>query len=176
VTDNLLRNTTVSASTALTPRPQPPRSLRGQALAEFALILPILVMLTGGAIDLARVYQASITLESATRNAVESAATISLDSTAAQTEAQRVLCAETQNLAGFVPGTGGVIETCTAPGVTVTSFARSGTAPGASYKYPLANVTVNAQLRFEMLLPWPGLPEGGWTLRSTQSYSILQGR
>lgn len=152
------------------------RASRGQALAEFALVLPILVMIVGGAIDLARVYQASLTLDSATRNAAESAATVSTDAFAAEAEAKRVLCTETQNLAGFEPGAGGVVETCTTPGVTVAAFTRSNTAPGASTRYPLAAATIDAQLDFHMLIPWPGLPQGGWTLRSTQSFSILQGR
>jgi Flp pilus assembly protein TadG len=157
-----------------TPRRQ--RSSRGQALAEFALILPILVMIVGGAIDMARVYQASLTLDSATRNAAESAATVSTDAATAQAEAKRVLCTETQKLAGFVAGSGGVVATCTTPGVTIASFSRSSTAPGASTRYPLAAVTVTSQLDFRMLIPWPGLPQGGWTLSSTESFSILQGR
>jgi Flp pilus assembly protein TadG len=150
--------------------------VRGQALAEFALILPILVAIVGGAIDLARVYQASLTLESATRNAAESTATSSLDVTGAQSEAQRVVCTETQHLGGFTPGFGGEVTTCTAPGVVVTAFSRSTTAPGASTRYPLASATVESRLAFQMLIPWPGLPSGGWTLRSSQSYSVIQGR
>jgi Flp pilus assembly protein TadG len=152
------------------------RPVRGQALAEFALILPILFALTGGAIDLARVYQASMTLQSATRNAAEAAASRSGDATAAQSEARRVVCTETQHLGSFVPGSGGDIATCTAPGVTVSSFARNTTAPGASTRYPLTSATVQSHLDFQLLIPWPGLPEGGWRIASTQSYSVLQGR
>lgn len=152
------------------------RRLRGQALVEFAIVLPLLAAMAGGAIDFARVFQASMTLQSATRAAAESAATTSLDATAAQTEAQRVVCTETQDLPGFVPGTGGDVPTCTAPAVTVTSFTRDGTAPGASATYPLASATVRSSLDFALLIPWPFLEGGRWTLATEQSYSIMQGR
>jgi Flp pilus assembly protein TadG len=151
-------------------------SRTGQALVEFAIILPILAALLGGAIDLSRVYQASLTLQSATRNAAESAASSALDSASALTTARGIVCNETQHLPGFVPGPGGAIATCTAPTVTITSFSRSSTVPGASVRYPIASVTVHTSLAFEMLFRWPLLPEGGWTLDSTQSYSVVQNR
>jgi hypothetical protein len=43
------------------------RSLRGQSLVEFALILPILLLLLAGAIDLGRAYFSAITLENAVK-------------------------------------------------------------------------------------------------------------
>src|SRR5436190_2708967 len=44
---------------------------RGQSLVEFALILPILLTLTGAAIDVARVYGGWVALEGASRDAAE---------------------------------------------------------------------------------------------------------
>lgn len=149
---------------------------RGQALAEFALILPLLVALTGGAMDFARVYQASITLQGATRNAAEYAASKTTTQGQAQTEARRVVCAEAQTVPGFVPGSGGSIPTCTAPSVTVTSYSLSTTAPGASDTHPLGSATVQSQLEFRTVIPWPWLPGGAWTLTTTQSYSVIQNR
>jgi len=93
--------------------PRAPRRVggarRGQALAEFALILPLLVALTGGAMDFARAYQASITLQGATRNAAEYATTKTTTQSQAQTEARRVVCAEARTVPGFVAGSGGSI-------------------------------------------------------------------
>lgn len=149
---------------------------RGQALAEFALILPLLVALTGGAMDFARVYQASITLQGATRNAAEYATTKTTTQSQAQTEARRVVCAEARTVPGFVAGSGGSIPACTAPTVTVTAFSLSSTAPGASATYPLASATVRSQLGFRTVIPWPWLPGGMWTLSTTQSYSVIQNR
>jgi Flp pilus assembly protein TadG len=151
------------------------RSRRGQSLVELSLVLPILSAILGGAIDLARVYEAQITLQSAARNAAEAAASEAGDVTEAQTIARRIVCIESQGLPGFVPGGGGNVETCTSPAVAVT-FSRSTTAPGASTWYPLGTATVEASLDFDMLLPWPLLPDGGWTLDPEHSYSVFQGR
>lgn len=148
---------------------------RGQALAEFALILPLLLGIVGGGIDFARVFEGSMTLQTAARNAAESAAFSSTTLAQAQATARAVVCTESQDLPGFVPGPGGNVATCTSPSVTVTHTS-STTAPGANLKYPLVTVSVTASLDFELLVPWPMLPDGAWTLGTTQSFSIMQGR
>ncbi|HET7667486.1 MAG TPA: TadE/TadG family type IV pilus assembly protein [Mycobacterium sp.] len=50
------------------------RSARGQSLVEFALVLPMLLVLLLGVADFGRVFAAGITLESAARNGAEAAA------------------------------------------------------------------------------------------------------
>lgn len=152
------------------------RSRRGQALVEFAILLPILAGLAGGVIDFARVYQASMTLQSATRSAAESAATTSSTSGDAQVEAQRVVCTEAQRLPGFVPGSGGSVPTCTAPDVTVTEFDYSTSGSGFSSSYPLVSASVHSELDFSLLVPWPFIEDGTWTLSTTQSFSVVQNR
>lgn len=47
---------------------------RGQTLAEFALILPLLLVILLGVVDFGRVFSAGITMEAAARNAAEAAA------------------------------------------------------------------------------------------------------
>jgi hypothetical protein len=49
-------------------------SRRGQTLVEFALVLPMLIVLLLGIADFARVFTAGITLEAAARNGAEAAA------------------------------------------------------------------------------------------------------
>jgi len=49
-------------------------SRRGQTLVEFALVLPLLLVLLLGIADFGRVFSAGITLEAAARNAAEAAA------------------------------------------------------------------------------------------------------
>ena len=151
------------------------RAPRGQALAEFALILPILLGLVGAGIDFARVFQGSMTLQTAARNAAESAAFSSTTLAQAQATARTVVCTESQDLPGFVPGPGGAVATCISPSVTV-SYSRSTTAPGANVKYPLVTATVTTSLDFRLTVPWPMLPNGTWALGTTQSFSIMQGR
>jgi len=58
-----------------TPNETKPRSRRGQTLAEFALTLPILLMLMFGVIEFARIFQAWITLQNAARTAARYAIT-----------------------------------------------------------------------------------------------------
>jgi hypothetical protein len=58
---------------------EPSRSLRsatfrGQSLVEFALVLPLLLVLLLGVADFGRVFQAGIVVEAAARNAAEAAA------------------------------------------------------------------------------------------------------
>jgi hypothetical protein len=50
------------------------RSRRGQSLVEFALVLPMLLVLLLGIADFGRVFAAGITLEASARNAAETAA------------------------------------------------------------------------------------------------------
>lgn len=162
-------------STGQTPRVRLHPRVRGQALVEFAILLPVLLTLFGAAVDVARVFQAWNVLESATRDAAEYAATNDKTSAAAVADAGRIVCTETAGLPGYhaeesLPG-------CSSPTVTISSFTLSTSAPGASTKYPVATVTVSTSLPFRTLFPYPLFTQGGaWTLRSTQSYSIVQGR
>ena len=153
------------------------RAPRGQALAEFAMILPILLALVGAGVDFARGYAAQMTLQTAARNAAEAT---SYDTTVttqalALTRARAVVCTEAQRLPGFVAGSGGNVATCTQPAVSVT-WTSSTTDPGANQRYPLVTVTVTASLDFDTTVPWPLLPDGSWTLGTTESFSIIQGR
>ena len=149
---------------------------RGQSLVEFALILPILLTMVGAAIDIARLYQGWITLEGATRDAAEYAATKDTTSTAALTDAKSIICKQTAALPGFAAPAGQPTN-CTSPAISVTSFSRSTTATGASTEYPIASVTVTATLPFRTFFGYPLFTQGGaWTLTSTQSYSIIQNR
>ena len=150
---------------------------RGQALAEFALILPILLGIVGGGIDFARAFEGSMTLQTASRNAAEAAAYDPAVTTLAQAQAKArtVVCTEAQRLPGFLPGAGGAIATCTNPTVSVT-YAKDALAPGANARYPLVTVTVTTSMQFDLTVPWPMLPNGAWTLGTTESFAIMQGR
>jgi hypothetical protein len=153
------------------------RSTRGQSLVEMALLLPFLLGFAGAATDFARAYQASITLESGVRNAAEFVALNSADSTNASADALRVVCLESTNIPGFETGTGpDPDEACLAPDVTVATFDVSTTAPGATVKYPIGTARVEASVVFDTLLPYPFLPEGGWTLSADATYSVVRGR
>jgi Flp pilus assembly protein TadG len=151
------------------------RSL-GQSLVEFALILPILLTLTGAAIDLSRVYGAWVALEGATRDAAEQVATdVTITSqSAAATKARTIVCSQLVSVPGFAAPPGNPTN-CTSPTLTVT-WTSSTTSPGTQ-RNPLVTVTVASGLPFRTLFSYPLLTQNGaWNLSSNQSYSILQGR
>lgn len=151
------------------------RISRGQAIAEFALVLPLVLGIVGAGIDFSRGFAASMTLSSATRNAAEAAAYEALNASQAETIARAAACTEAQGLPGFVAGAGGNVATCTNPIVTV-AYVRDAAAPGANTRYPLVTVTVTTEMDFGLAVPWPFLPNNTWTLGSTQEFGILQGR
>jgi len=153
-----------------------PSRTRGQSLVEFALILPILLTMVGAAVDFARLYQGWITLEGATRDAAEYAATKDATSTAALADAKTIICTQTATLSGFAAPPGQPTN-CTSPAISVTSFSVSTTATGASTTFPIGSATVTATLPFRTFFGYPLFTQNGaWTLTSTQSYSIIQGR
>ncbi len=59
---------------AVIPRSKRSRSRRGQSLVEFALVLPMLLVMLLGIADFGRVFSAGIILEAAARNGAEVAA------------------------------------------------------------------------------------------------------
>lgn len=141
-----------------------------------AMILPILLGLAGGATDLARVYQAWLTVESATRNAVEYVATKSCADSGCVTntalaDAKKAVCAEAQSAPGYTAGT----PYCTSPAVTA-SVSSSSTAIGATAANPIVTAQVSTTLQFRTLVPWPFLPNNTITLSSSRTYSVIWGR
>ena len=139
----------------------------------------MLLGLAGGAVDLARAYQAWLTVESATRDAAEFVAVNSCanDKTCltntSQTDAQRVVCSQSTRLPGYVAGSGGT--PCTAPAVTGSATA-SVAALGATANNPIITAQVRTTLDFRTLVPWPMIPNSTITLGSTKTYSVVWGR
>jgi Flp pilus assembly protein TadG len=157
-----------------------PARRRGQSLVEFAILLPLLLAFLGLTIDFARVFQAWITLESATRDAAEAAATSATSNGDALTLGQRTICLQAQNVPGFVPSSSpspADVEQCTSPNVTVVSFDVSATAPGASDRYPIGSATIESRLEFRPLFAYPIITQdGAWMIITRSSFSIVQGR
>ena len=151
-------------------------SKRGQALVEMALIVPFLLAFAGGATDMARAYSAWNTLEGATRNAAEYVATNSATVGAATNDARRIVCEETQDLPGFTPGAGGVIDTCTSPTTFVATYTVSSVQVGASPQHPIGTAHIRCTLNFSTLLPYPFLPHGTWTMTTNSTYAVVRGR
>lgn len=157
------------------------RAGRGQSVAEFAILLPVLLAFLGMTIDFARVFQAWITLESATRDAAEYAASQGTSTTDALTKAQRTVCLQAQNIPGFQRSglaSPNDVHQCASPTVSVVSFARStDPAVGASTQYPIGSVTIRSTVPFSPIFAYPFLTNNGtWTITSQATFSVSQGR
>jgi Flp pilus assembly protein TadG len=138
----------------------------GQAVTEFALVLPLLLCLVGAGTDFAGAYQQLIKLQTATRDAAEYVATKDLTSVQAAIDAQAVVCAEF-----------GHASNCSDPSVTVTSWGWSTVVTGATVAHPIATATVTASTSFRTLFPYPYLTNTGtMTLSKVSTYSVIQGR
>jgi Flp pilus assembly protein TadG len=156
------------------------RSVRGQALVELAIVLPLLLAIAGITVDFARVYQASIALHGATRNAAEYVASFCPDNDKLKQDclpsavdvARSIICLETQDMAGYA-GSG---TSCTSPSVTILHLAVDASAPGATAAHPIGSATVESTLEFRMLFNYPLLTrDGAWTITATESFSVVQG-
>jgi Flp pilus assembly protein TadG len=156
------------------------RRSRGQSVAEFALLLPVMLAFLGLTIDFARVFQAWITMQSATRDAAEAAATNGSSSANALTVAQKTVCLQSQNIPGFQRSTAASpadVEQCASPVVTVVSYNLSTTEAGASDDYPIGTVTVRSSLPFRPLFAYPFLTQNGnWTVITDATFSVAQNR
>ncbi|HEY5486533.1 MAG TPA: TadE/TadG family type IV pilus assembly protein [Candidatus Limnocylindrales bacterium] len=144
----------------------------GQALVEFALILPIMLTLFGAAVDFARVYSAYINLQEATRNAAEYIATdqtVGSDA-AALTEAKRLVCLE---IVGAVDVTGN----CPGPNSpTVTKAISPAPSTWANTGTAATTVEIVVTEQFKMLLPYPLMDKGQWPLTADVTFSVIRGR
>jgi Flp pilus assembly protein TadG len=153
---------------------------RGQSLAEFALILPVLLAIFGATLDFARLYQAWIALQASTRVAAEYVAEEKTTIAAALVDAKRMICTEMQNQPGFQPSLllpPNNVNACLQPNVTVPYFNRSTTAAGATADNPIGTAAVTASLPFRMLFNYPILTESGtWTITVTEAYTVVQNR
>ena len=156
------------------------RRSRGQSIAEFALILPVFLTIFGATLDFARLYQAWIQLQAATRVAAEYVAANDTTLGAAQSDARRFVCTQVQGMPGFQKSAltpPNDVNQCTQPAVTVTAFTRSTTDPGATGANPIGAATVQSSMPFRMFFNYPLLTDGGtWQLTARESYRVIQGR
>ena len=154
---------------------KPVRKARGQAVVEFAIILPVFLALVGATTDFARVYSAWIGVHSAARAAAEYLAS-NPDKNVTTLNAGTIAASRINDeIAGLGPFTSVVTLTCTAPQVQVTYS--SNPAPPWKVKYPLGRATVTACLPFRTLFNYPFITQNGaWSVSAGATYEIIQNR
>ena len=150
---------------------------RGQSVAEFAILLPVILTLVLGGVDFSRAYERQMRLEQAIRQASEVAATNAKTLTEAQAMAREVVCLQLGRPASCTLGSDPTPGVCTDLCIDVT-FSRSPTALGASTEHPLATAQVTAAATFRTLFPYPLLTSetGDVTLSARSRYAVLQER
>ena len=124
------------------------RGTRGQSLAEFALLLPVLLILVLGAIDFGRVYFAYVSVTNASRNAAQYGSFNTIranDEDCTDGNCLRLAAiADTSNLLN---------TSSTNPEVTTESCS-----VGSLDDQGNECVRITVTYTFETLVPWPGLP------------------
>lgn len=158
---------------------------RGQSLAEFAIILPVMLALVGVTIDVARLYQAWTNLESATRDAAQYLATSNTDPLAADHTTQGL---DSDSKAQFILQTAtgttfsrsltqGTIGSCTQPRLTTTYSESTSSAQGGSTAFPVGTAKVTTCLPFQTLFAYPFVTvDGSWILRAEREVKTIVGR
>jgi Flp pilus assembly protein TadG len=112
----------------------------GQSLVEFAVVLPVLLLLVMGVIDFGRVYFAYVSVTNGARNGAEYASQ-SPDAAEDTASIREAVLADTSDLLNTSE---------TNPGVSVTT----GT---DAHDGLYAEVTVSYS--YDTIFPWPGLPD-----------------
>lgn len=123
---------------------------RGQSVVEFALVLPLLLILLLGIVDLARIYTTMLTVESAAREAADYGAFGSYQwkpDVRANTESEmtRRACVAARNLPDYV----GTATDCSNPTVSLSPVAVTCDNPDND---PPCDVTVTLRFDFQFLL------------------------
>lgn len=171
------------------------RRSRGQALTEFAIIVPVLLTMVGVALDVSRVYITWVNLEAATRDAAQYVAADpgyttsggyydATDianycaaypcTTVPSSDAKTVVDKEV----GRTFSMSSTQSTCSTPTVwAVLSSPSTDSSTGGSEAYPMASVTITACVPFRTLFSYPFFTQSGnWIVRTTATYKVLVGR
>ena len=132
------------------PRSRPSAS-RGQSVVEFALVLPLLLILLLGIVDLARIYTTMLTVESAAREAADYGAFGSYQwkpdvRVNTESEMKRRACLAAKNLPDYI----GPDTDCVNPTFTLAPVAATCDNPDND---PPCDVTVTLRYDFHLLVP-----------------------
>ena len=125
-------------------------SERGQALLELSLILPLLLLLTVGIIEIGRLAYYSIEVS----NAARSGAQYGTQSLAAAANTPNIITAAQND----VPDIGAGLSVSTAQTCGCAANTLSPVCGGGGCPYPMVYLTVTTQYTWNSLFHYPGIP------------------
>ncbi|MCA1645252.1 MAG: pilus assembly protein [Chloroflexi bacterium] len=139
-------------------------SHRAQALVEFAFVLPVLLLLTLGMIDLGRAFTFGVATQQGAREAARQASRLAVNSSVTDSMVlQRLIDSSTPALQGCLP----VTTTQTCGGATWT-FTLAATPPGSNTSYASIPTAVTNSTN-------PFLSGGQITVTATGAVAMMAG-
>jgi len=170
--------------------------VRGQSLAEFALILPVMLGLLGIGVDFARIFFAWVDLESATRDAAQYVAS---DPALLTNGGGYYDSTDTTNYCSAYPCTSApstdaktILDSATGKTFTKSSSQTDCSTPkvwaslsspdpallsGGSSKNPVAKAQITACFPFRTFISYPVITTNGtWIVRTDRTMSTIVGR
>ncbi len=147
-------------------RPDNRRTTRGSTLVEFAVVLPLLFMLTMGVTDFGRLFFHAITVANAAGTGAFYGAQNNVNAADSDTIEDRA----TEDAVNITVTSASATQFCECPAASSTDFtstptavscdlaATPGTCPGGGYGFPAVYVRVDVTENFTTLGPYPGIP------------------
>jgi Flp pilus assembly protein TadG len=130
------------------------RERRGNAIIEFTIVFPVMLLMLAGTMDFARVFFAGIAMENAARAGVQyGALSPGKAGDTAGIQAAALADAAGQGLASV---TASATRYCACTGSSSTVSCSTGTCAGQT---PNGYVETTVQYTFDSILRYPGLPE-----------------
>ena len=154
----------------------------GAALVEFALVLPLLFMLTMGATDFGRIFFHAVTLANAAATGVFHGAQGNFYAAQSDVMEQRAID-DAGNLSGVSATAAQFCEcppadvddfTSDATAVDCTLAATPGTCAGGAYGLPRLYVRTAVSETFSTLAPYPGILPSGSTVVGRDGFMRVQ--
>jgi hypothetical protein len=129
------------------------RRHRGQAVVEFALILPLMLLLTIGVVDLARIFSSYIALTDGVREAALYAAEGTNNTKWCSTDPGAVACPSGTQPANRAPGTDNIAFQINSAGLDVSNIEMLDPVCSPSPCDPTSTITIKAKYEMDLLTP-----------------------
>jgi len=123
----------------------------GNSLIETALVLPVLLLLLAGAVDIGRSFRAAMVVNAA----AQTGAVYGIHS---PTDVAGMVVAAKTDTSTFITVTSTATYGCECPGGGVTAIAACSSEPSCDPLNSVYYVEVDTAATYTPMIPWPGIP------------------